>query len=55
MYQKYLKEYEKEIEEEFKKVFGIRGHINIVDIKTIEIPEGKIRRVKDYRTKMAPV
>lgn len=54
-YQKYLKEYEKEIEEEFKNVFGIKSHIHIVDIKTIERPEGKVRRVKDYRTKMVPV
>lgn len=53
-YQKYLKEYEKEIEEEFKDEFGIRSHINIVDIKTIERCDGKVHRIKDLRTKMVP-
>ena len=51
-YQKYLLEYSREIEEEFKNVFGIKSHINIVDIKTIERSEGKVRRVKDLRKKV---
>ncbi len=53
-YQKYLAEYAKEIEEEFKNTFGIKSHINIVDVKTIERADGKVHRVKDLRTKMVP-
>ena len=54
-YQKYLAEYAKEIEEEFKNTFGIKSHINIVDVKTIERTDGKVHRVKDLRTKMVSV
>lgn len=54
-YQAYLKEYAKEIEEEFRSTFGIKSHINIVDLKTIERCDGKVHRVKDLRTKMVSV
>lgn len=54
-YQKYLAEYAKEIEEEFKNTFGIKSHINIVDVKTIERTDGKVHSVKDLRTKMVSV
>lgn len=54
-YKKYLKEYEKKVEEEFAVVFGVKSNINIVDIQSIVRTDGKVQRVRDLRKKMISV
>ena len=54
-YKKYLKEYEKKVEEEFAVVFGVKSKINIVDIQSIVRTDGKVQRVRDLRKKMISV